>query len=60
MTCPNCGSYRRCYCTGDEMGEASKIIRQRGAEYRRKTGTPTVIEAEHGRQCRPHVPRPGR
>lgn len=49
MQCPNCGSYQRlepCYCTWDEKLRAIEIRRKQAAEFRRKTGQPTVVERE--------------
>lgn len=52
MFCPNCNSFHRCNCTWEEVQEAARIIRQREAEARRKTGNPTAVEKERERQRR--------
>lgn len=46
MNCPNCGAYRRCNCTWDEMQQAMQIRRRHEAEVRRRMGKPTVVERE--------------
>jgi hypothetical protein len=45
MNCPNCG-IRHCRCTWNEQAQAIQILRRRGAEFRRKIGHETVVEAD--------------